>query len=91
MIGDTGLVSSGFEAIREIKLKYVKTPLIGYWNINSLRKKIVDLREIILELSFDYLALIKTKIGQSFPTTQLYIKEYEVRARRDKDEHGGRI
>ena len=83
------LVSSGFEAIRENRLKYVNNPLIGYLNINSLRNKIVDLREIILELSLDYLVPSETKIDQSFPTAQFYIKGYEVRARRDRDKHGG--
>ena len=58
--GNIGLVSSGFEVIRENGLKYVNNPLIGYLNINSLRKKIVDLREIILELSLDYLVLSET-------------------------------
>ena len=82
--GNIGLISSGFEAIRENRLKYVNNPLIGYLNINSLRNKIVDLREIILELSLDYLVLSETKIDQSFPTAQLYIKGYEVRARREE-------
>ena len=64
--------------------------MIGYYlNINSLRNKIVGLREIILELSLDYLVLSETKIDQSFPTAQFYIKGYEVRARRDRDKHGG--
>ena len=62
------LVSSGFEAMRENRLKYVNNPLIGNLNINSLRNKIVDLKEIILELSLDYLVLSETKINQSFPT-----------------------
>ena len=87
--GNIGLVSSGFEALRENRLKYVNKPLICYLNTNSLRNKIVDLREIILELSFDYLALSETKIDQSLPTAQFYIKGYEVMARRDK--HGGRL
>ena len=87
--GNIGLVSSGFEVLRENRLKYVNKPLICYLNTNSLRNKIVDLREIILELSFDYLALSETKIDQSLPTAQFYIKGYEVRARRDK--HGGRL
>ena len=63
--------------------------MIGYLNINSLRNKLVDLREIILEISLDYLVLSETKIDQSFPTAQFYIKGYEVRARRDRDKHGG--
>ena len=83
------LVSSGFEAIRENGLKYVNNPLIGYLNTNSLRNKIVDLREIVLELSLDYLVLSETKIDQSFPAVQFYIKGYEVRDRSDRDKHGG--
>ena len=83
-----GLISSGFEAVRENRLKYVNNSLIGYLNINSLRNKIVDLREIILELSLEYLVLSETKIDKSFPTAQFYIKGYEVRARRDRDKHG---
>ena len=51
--GNIGLVSSGFEAIRENRLKHVNNPLIVYLNVNSFRNKIVDLREIILELSFN--------------------------------------
>ena len=82
--GNIDLVSSGFEVLKENRLKYVNNPLIGYLNINSLRNKIVDLREIILELSLDYLVLSETKIDQSFPTAQLYIKGYEVRARREE-------
>ena len=82
------LVSSGFEALRENKLKYVNNPWIGYLNINSLRNKKVDLREMILELSLDYLVLSETKLDHSSPTAQFYIKEYEVRAGRGRDKHG---
>ena len=49
------------------------------------------MREIILELSLDYLVLNETKIDQSFPTAQFYIKVYEVRARRARDKHRGRL
>ena len=51
--GNIGLGSSGFEAVRENRPKYAKNSLIGYLNINSLRNKIVDLREIIRALSLD--------------------------------------
>ena len=87
--GNIGLVSSQFEAIRENRLKYVNNPLIGYLNVNSLRNKIVDLREIILELLLAYLVLNETKTDQSFLTAQFYIKGYEVRSRRDRDKHRG--
>ena len=67
---------------------YVNNELIGYLNINSLRNKIIDFREIIPELSINYLVLSETKIDQSFPKTQIYIKGYEVRTRRDRNQHG---
>ena len=54
-----------------------------------MRNKIVDLKEIILELLLDCFVLSETKIDESFPTAQFYIKVYEVRARRDIDKHGG--
>ena len=63
--------------------------MIRYLNINSFRNKIVHLREIILELSLDYLVLSEIKIEQSFPTVQFYIKGYETRARRDRGKHRG--
>ena len=62
--------------------------MIDYLNMNSLRNKIVGLREIILELSLDYLVPSETKIDQSFLTVQFYITGCEVRARRDRDKHG---
>ena len=65
--------------------------MIGYLYINSLRNKVIDLRDVILELSVDYLVLSETKIDQSFPAGQFYIKGYEVRARKDRDKHGGRL
>ena len=55
---------------------------------NRYREIILELREIILELSLDYLVLSETKIGESFPKAQFYIKGYEVRARKDRDKHG---
>ena len=85
--GNVGLVSSEFEALRKNRVDYVNNTLIVYLNTNSFRNKMVDLREIILELSLDYLVLSKTKIDQSFPTAQFYMKGYEVRARRDRDKH----
>ena len=42
----------------------------GHLNIISLSNNVVDLKEIILELSLDYLVLNETKIHQGFSTTQ---------------------
>ena len=59
-------------------LKNLKHLLIAYLNINSLRNKIIDLREILSSLSPDYLVLSKTKLDDSFPSAQFSIPDYEI-------------
>ena len=80
---------TGLQQLQEDRLKHRKNRLIGYLNINSLRNKITDLRVIMKTLPLDYLILSETKIDKSFPTSQLYVESYEIRARRDRDKFGG--
>ena len=47
------------------------------------------LRPIIHDVPLDYFVISKTKLDNSFPNTQLTINNYEIRARRDRDKHGG--
>ena len=71
------------------RLKYPTNPLIGYLNINSLRNKIIDVREVIGKLSLDYFVISETKLDESFPSAQFNISNYEIRNRRDRDKNGG--
>ena len=50
-------------------------------NINSLRDKIVDAREVFGKL--DYFVLSETKLDDSFPSAQFYIENFEIGNRRD--------
>ena len=68
--------------------KYLRNPLIGYLNINLLRNKIIDVREMIGRLQLDYFARSETKLGSSFPSAKLHIGEYEISNRRDRDKSG---
>ena len=43
------------------RLKYSANSLIGYLNINSLRNKIIDVREVIGKLLLDYFVISETK------------------------------
>ena len=56
------------ESYRNIKKKYFKNPLMGYLNINNLRNKTIDLREIAKYLELDYFVISETKIDESFPS-----------------------
>ena len=66
--------------LRIERLKLNENPLLGYLSINSLRNKIIDLREIIHYLNLDYFVLSETKIDSSFPSAQFAINNYEIKA-----------
>ena len=51
-------------------------------NVNSLRNKINDLREIINDVPLVYLVNSKTKLDDSFPNAQFTVSNY------DKDKEG---
>ena len=57
-----GNVQHDLQMLRNERLKFNKNPLLGYLNINSLRNKIIDLKEIIQY----YFILSETKVDSSF-------------------------
>ena len=59
--------------------------MIGSLNINSLRKKIIDLREVVKHISLDYFVLSETKLNNRFPCAQFQISDDEIRARGDRN------
>ena len=81
--------SPDLEKLRDARLRYLKQPLIAYLNINSLRNKVIDLKEIVGYLSPDYLVLSETKLDNSFPSAQFNLPNYEIRARHGKDKNTG--
>ena len=70
---------------------YINNPIVAYYNINSLRNKIHDIREIILKFLPDLLVLAETKIDKNFPIQQFLINEYNEPTRKDRSEFGGGI
>ena len=50
--------------------KHFKISLMGYLNINSIRNKIIDLREIVKYLELDSFVISETKNNESFPSQQ---------------------
>ena len=69
---------------------YQNHPLIVYVNINSLKEKIVSLREILSKASIDILSVDETKLNASFPDHQLKISGYQwPPIRKDRNSKGG--
>ena len=59
--------------LRKRRLQYPWNPLKGYLNTNSLRNKIIDVREMISRLQLDYFVISETKLNSSFPSAQFHI------------------
>ena len=81
--------SLDLQILSKNRVKYPTNPLIAYLNIDSLRNKIIDVREVIGKLSLDHVFISETKLDESFPSAQLIISSYEIRNRRDRDKNGG--
>ena len=53
------------------------TVIIGYLNINSLRNKIIDLREIMSKAPLDIVCADEIKLDESFPNFQFHMENYQ--------------
>ena len=65
-------------------------PIVGYLNINSLRNKIDNPREVCKKVQIDVLCINETKLDDSFPDSQFKINGYQFPfLRRDRDNREG--
>ena len=78
-VSEKSCISSGseidIEHLVNLRKTYINNPIVAYYNINSLRNKIHDIREIILKFLPDLLVLAETKIDKNFPIQQFLINE----------------
>ena len=73
----------------KIRETYSKNPILGYLNINSLRNKIINLKEVVEKAPIDILCIDETKIDESFPDSQFFIENYQFPPyRRDRNSKG---
>ena len=56
---------SDLQILRKLRLKYLRDPLIGYLNINSLRNKTIDFRELIGRQQLDYFVINEIKLDSN--------------------------
>ena len=64
--------------------------MIAYLNINSLREKIVSIREVSIKAKLDVLCVDETKLDASFPDHQFKTEGYQFPPlRRDQNSKGG--
>ena len=77
------------ENIFQLRKNNPSNPLIGYLNINNLRNKIIDIREIFTKIFPDYFVFAETKLGETFPNSQFLIENFEIIKRKDRNKNGG--
>ena len=61
----------------------------SYLSINSLRYKITDLRILVPQFLPPDLVISETKSNEEFPNAPFLICDYEIKRRRDQNNHGG--
>ena len=81
---------SSISELIELRNKCPKSPIIVYLNINSLRNKIIDLREKMSKASLVIVCIDKTKLDESFPASQFLMENYHQFPpfRRDRNSKG---
>ena len=57
-------------------------------NINSLRHKVIDTRDMLITVHVDILGIAETKLDDTFPNAQFNIDGYRL-FRKDRNQHGG--
>ena len=67
-----------------------KRPIISYININSIRYKFNELKQILIDRLTDILIFAETKLDASFNSNLFNTEDYKME-RRDRDAHGGGI
>ena len=76
--------------IMSLKGDNLKNPFLSYLNINGLRYKFVDLRQILEQTGIEIVAVSETKLSEEFPDSQFFIDGYMFPAyRRGRNDHGG--
>ena len=85
--------SSASELI-ELRNKYPNNPIIrlfiGYLNINSLRNKVIEIREVMAKGALDIVCIDEIKLDESFPDFQFHMEDYPFPPfRRDRNSKSG--
>ena len=79
-----------FTELIDARKKHTKNFLICHLNINSLRYKYDEIKDILLDKVVDCLIISETKLDSSFKDSIFEVDGYKLQ-RRDRTDHGGGI
>ena len=84
------IFDSDLQDLINLRTAHQNNPLIAYLNINSLREKIISLKEVLKKVNLYVLCIDETKLNSSFPDHQFKIEGYQFPPlRRDRNSKGG--
>ena len=88
-IHQTNDVSSGIKGFTDIRKRFPYNSLIGYINVNSLKEKVIPLREVLSKAPIDVLCVDENKLDSSVPDHQFKNEEHQFPPfRRDRNSRG---
>ena len=72
-----------------LKQANLNNPFISYLNLNSIRCKIIDIREVRCKAQLEVIALSETKLNSELPGAQFKIDGYHFPSfQKDSEENG---
>ena len=78
------------DGLKNLKIKNLRNPFLGYLNIKHLRNKVIDLVCILNEIGLEYISISETKLDESFPVCQFKINGFHFFLfQKDRNCHGG--
>ena len=77
-----------YKDLKDMRTKCPKNPIIAHLNINSIRNKFCELKDLITSNSLNIVVLSETKIDYTFPKSRFQIPGYKVPYREDRNAHG---
>ena len=63
--------------LHQQRLKYAKNLIISHLNVNSIRNKFLNFKELILS-DTDICLILETKLDDSFPDQQFHVNGYKM-------------
>ena len=81
---------SGLDIIRRFRFDHPKNFILSHYNVNSIRWKFVEVREILDHELVDFLGISETKLSPSF-INEFNVSNYCKPYRQDRNDRGGGV
>ena len=76
------------QKLKLIREAHLNNPIIGHLNLNNLKNKTNEVREVFGDLSLDYFVLAETKINDEFPDSQFLLENSSVIREKGESQNG---